>query len=114
MSRMQQHAKRVRREKRLSLRESLRMFDRNFDTVFCAKRPWLRRNGSDPVFGNGNVVPAPANNTPQALAKHFLALPDPPRGTLAAMVRRAGLSFGAVYQAVAYERMKRRRQEAKR
>lgn len=41
---------------RVSFRLVAREFERAFDEVFCAKRPWLRENKTSGAFGFGRQL----------------------------------------------------------
>lgn len=95
-----------RRHRTFSLTETARMFDRHFDKYFCKNRPWMRRDGCDPVFSRPDKIQA---RTPREVALAYLGYAVPERGLLKRMAAAAGLPYARVASAISYERLLRRK-----
>lgn len=90
------------------LYESCRMFNKAFDKVFCANRPWLRWN-AEPSFTRtfGGRRPQPGKELLRQVASHIAAMDLPPKGTIKRMAEANGLKLASLYAAVHAERKRR-------
>jgi hypothetical protein len=76
-------------------------------------RHFCEARGIDPKGYNSQLVGAPkgprsGNNSAHAVALHYLALDNPPVGTLRRMAEGAGLEYGGVWYALVQIRRARR------
>lgn len=102
-----------RKNHKLRLADTKRMFNEAFDKVFCKTRPHLRIHCGDPVFSVDRPRPAVVpGKTVKEVAAQYLAMSAPAWGTLKALAARAGLTYSSLANAVSMERRRRQLTEA--
>ena len=91
------------------LYKSAQMFNEAFDKVFCAKRPWLRWQQEVAFGASFGRRPQAGKELQRRVAKLYLSIENPDRGSLKRMAEANGLIVANLYAAVYCERKRQQR-----